>query len=270
MNKENDSPVLAIMRPERYLDESSRLARSMGFDPLAVPFVELVDNTDEGFDPFIERVLEKKSDYVIFTSANGIVFTLKKLAQSRKQEFIDALNTTKVVAIGPNTRRELEKYKIRTYSVPDVYSSQGMVKHLCSSVKNRVIEIPRSSYGAPELVSGLKDCGAEVFETHVYTLRMLAGEDQKELIESAVNGQISAFAFTSSMMVHSFFKLAESLGLTDKIISSLNSSVVAAIGEPTARTLNKYNIQVDLIPDNYVFEEVLKKIRQYLCDPDSC
>ncbi len=264
MTSQRTRPVIAIMRPERYLEESAKLAEDMGFEPILVPMVQLIEKESEYFDGFVTRVIDGLSDYVIFTSANGIIFTLNQIELSQKKKFIDALNSTKVIAIGPNTKKELEVNGIKIHSIPDVYSTHGLLDHLCNKVSGKNIEIPRSLYGAPELVTGLKSCGANVHEIHVYTLQMLEGEKQKQLINSAIRGEISAFAFTSSMMVHSFFKLSEKMGHNETIVDALNNSIVASIGAPTAKTLESYNIVVDVIPENYVYREILIKIKQYI------
>ena len=99
--------VIAIMRPAGYLAGSSRLAASMGFSTINAPMIDVVDKKDANFDGFVQRVLEGESDYVIFTSANGVEFTLLKLTDP--EYFIEQLNKTHVVAIGPKTRDALLK-----------------------------------------------------------------------------------------------------------------------------------------------------------------
>lgn len=259
-------PVIAIMRPEGYLEESVKLARSYGFDTIAVPMIEIVDNLDSRFEGFVERVLGKLCDYVIFTSANGIKHTLSKIPEVERQDFIDALNSTNVIAIGPNTRKALLKAGIGDSGMPEVYSSNGLVEYLCKEVDGKTVDIARSSYGAPILVSGLENCGASVLETQVYTLTMPDGDEQKELIRSALEGKISIFAFTSSMMVRNFFSQADSIGAGEQIVNVLNNSLVAAIGIPTADTLRGYGVEVDIIPDKYIYEGILTGAKKLILD----
>src|SRR5665811_1295307 len=79
---EEKRPVLAIMRPENYREKSEALARDYGFEPLYAPMIRLEGMKDEGFEPFVQRVLAGTSDYVVFTSANGISFTLEKFSEN--------------------------------------------------------------------------------------------------------------------------------------------------------------------------------------------
>ncbi|MCD4703643.1 MAG: uroporphyrinogen-III synthase [Methanosarcinaceae archaeon] len=261
-NNDTIRPVVAIMRPERYLDGSSKLAESYGFKPVAIPMIELRNMKDDVFDTFMSHVLGGISDYVIFTSANGIDYTIEKVPISQRQAFIDALNNTKVIAIGPTTREQLLELGISVLGMPGVYSSQGLVEYLCSQIDGKVIDIARSAFGSPTLISGLEDCNASVFETKVYTLVRPKGEQQEQLIQKTLAEEISVFAFTSSMMVRSFFEQADSMGEKDEVMNILNRSVVVAIGKPTANTLNEYGIEVNITPQKYTFEEMLRKVRE--------
>ncbi|MDD2440372.1 MAG: uroporphyrinogen-III synthase, partial [Methanosarcinaceae archaeon] len=202
-------PLLALMRPEGYREKSEKIARDFGFEPLYAPMIRLEAIKDEGFEPFVQRVLEGKSDYVIFTSANGVTFTLDKLSEAEKQSFTEALKQRKVLAIGPNTQKELEKIGIFKPFMPEAYSSTGIVKALGPKIKGKVAEIARSAYGAKILVEGLRACGATVYETHVYTLGMPEGPLQQALLKRSLAGEVQAFAFTSSMRVRNFFKHEE-------------------------------------------------------------
>jgi uroporphyrinogen-III synthase len=85
----------------------------------------------------------------------------------------------------------------------------------------------------------------------------------KGLIRSALEAGYS-FCLTSSMMVHNFFDVAKELETGDDIVQVLNGSIVAAIGLPTAETLRGYDVNVSVIPEEYTFEEILKKIRDML------
>ena len=264
MIDKDQKPILAIMRPESYLEDSVKMAEAFGFDTVEAPMIEIVDMRDDEFDGFVKRVLVGRSDYVIFTSANGIDFTLRKIPEEDKDEFIDALRHTNVIAIGPNTHKALMKLGIEGSGMPAVYSSEGLVEYLCPHIGGKTVDIARSSFGATVLISGLEKCGASVFETQVYTLARPEGEAQKELIRRALDGKISVFAFTSSMMVRNFFVQADVMGVSDRIVSALNDSLVSAIGIPTAKTLKSYGVDVKIIPDRYTFEAMIDKVRSYI------
>jgi uroporphyrinogen-III synthase len=258
MNPET-TKVIAIMRPIGYLTESVKLARSMGFEPITAPMIDVVDKTDANFKGFVERIMEGAVDYVIFTSANGVEFTLLKLRQP--DEFIEQINKTEVVAIGPKTKKALLKNGIHVNMVPASYSSIGLVKEL-KDIKGAIIEIARSSHGTPELVKGLLENGAVVHETQVYEIIMPDDERHRKLLERALEGKIDIFAFTSSMMVRNFMTIADEMIVKNEIIRILNEKMVAAIGIPTSQTLAGFGVKTDIIPENYTFEELLQKCKE--------
>lgn len=254
-------PVLAIMRPESYREKSESLARDYGFEPIYAPMIKLEGMKDEDFEPFVQRVLAGTSDYVVFTSANGITFTLDKLSETEKENFITALKKSRVIAIGPNTEKELIKIGVDNPFLPGDYSSEGIVEALCPEVKGKTVDLARSAFGAKVLIEGLEKCGATVYETHVYTLSIPEGAVQKKLIERTLAGEVDAFAFTSSMMVKGFMKHAEQLGAERTIKEILDRAVVGAIGTPTGNTLKKHGVEANIIPDEFTFEALLKAIK---------
>lgn len=261
---EQKRPVIAIMRPSVYKEESVKLAESMGFEALAVPMIELTGMEDSSFKPFFQHIVKKEADYVIFTSANGLDFTLRKIPYAMRDMFIEALNRINVIAIGPTTKKALEEEGINVMGMPGVYSSKGLVEYLCKDVRGKNVDLARSVFGSTVLTEGLARCGANVLETKVYSLFKPDGEEQKDLIRSALEGKITAFAFTSSMMIHNFFEVAKEMEAENEILKVLNESIVAAIGLPTAETLRGYKVNVSVIPDEYTFEEILRKIKDML------
>lgn len=261
---EEKIPVIAIMRPESYREKSEKIAREYGFEPIYTPMIRLEGIKDDGFEPFVQRVINGTSDYVVFTSANGITFTLDKLTEAERENFITALKKARVIAIGPNTEKELVKIGIENSFLPADYSSEGIVEALCPEVKGKTVDLARSVFGAKLLIDSLEKCGATVYETHVYTLSIPEGAAQKELIERTLAGEVDAFAFTSSMMVKGFMKHAENLGAAEAVKETLSRAVVGAIGTPTGNTLKKHGINANVIPDEFTFEALLKAMKQEL------
>ena len=259
----NPHPLIAIMRPTRYEKESIHICQAAGFEVISAPMIEILDKKDEHFDGFVARVLAGQSDIVIFTSANGIDHTLDKI--TGRENFIQALNHCKTIAIGPKTREAAQNKGITISFVPQSYSSECLVKAIAPDVKGKVVEIARSSHGAPILVEGLENAGARVNETQVYQIaRPVRNAQQEKLVSALIENKVDAIAFTSSMMVRNLFELAFEMGIRDKLTKALNSQdlVVAAIGDPTSKTLNIYKLQVNIISKEYTFEALIKEVQK--------
>lgn len=256
-------PTVAIMRPERYEQDSMQICRQAGFEVISAPMIEILGKKDEHFDGFVSRVLTGKSDIVIFTSANGIDHTLDKVPD--REVFISALNRLTTIAIGPKTREAAEEQGIEISFMPGSYSSTGLVEAIRHEGKGKVVDIARSSHGAPVLVDGLKAAGAEVFETQVYEIARPAKDSaQEELVQAILDQTVDAVVFTSSMMVRNFLDLASQIGVRDMVIQVLNSEgmVVAAIGHPTANTLNMNKIQVTIVSSEYTFKALIHEVKK--------
>ncbi|NKQ39624.1 MAG: uroporphyrinogen-III synthase [Methanosarcinales archaeon] len=253
--------TIAIMRPLSTMEKSISLANSFGFDIIAASMVEIVDMKDKKFKYFINSVIECKADFVIFTSVNGIKFTLCKLTNESRMKFIEGLKSTNVITIGPITKNALMKLGIKS-TIPDNdnYSSEGLLKCLCKKVKDKTVFIARCFYGSKFFIPSLEKCGAICFETNVYSLDMPNGAAQKKLIQEAIFGNISIFPFTSSIMVHNFVKQIKNYDLNLNVKDVLQNSIVAAIGIPTADTLKQYGITVDIIPSKCTFEAMIEDI----------
>ncbi|MDP2766415.1 MAG: uroporphyrinogen-III synthase, partial [Candidatus Methanoperedens sp.] len=176
----------------------------------------------------------------------------------------EQLNKTHVVAIGPMTENALLKSGIRVSFVPESFSSEGLVEQL-AEIEGAVIEIARSSHGAPELVEGLKKKGAIVHETQVYQIISPRDERHEVLMQRALAGEVDIFAFTSSMMVRNFMALADEMGVKDELIRVMNEKNVAAIGKPTADTLSEFGARVKVMPKQYTFEELLLECKRQDC-----
>ncbi|MCL2863883.1 MAG: uroporphyrinogen-III synthase [Methanimicrococcus sp.] len=257
-------PVLAIMRPETHTDASEEIAEQIGFQPLCVPVVAIKGMKDDAFDGFVRRVMSQETNYVIFTSANGIDFTLKNLEGTGVDEttFREALKKVQLVAIGPATRKRMESCGLTSSLMPGEYSSEGLVNDLGKAAAGKVIDIPRSFYGSEVLVLGLKEAGATVYQTHVYTLDIPESGPAEELIDQIIDRKIDAFAFTSTMMVKNFMSLADKMGEKDTVIDILNDSLVGAIGYPTAQTVESFGVKVDVVPEEFTFEALVRAMKE--------
>jgi uroporphyrinogen-III synthase len=134
-----------------------------------------------------------------------------------------------------------------------------------TGIEGAVIEIARSSHGAPELVKGLLEKGAVVYETQVYQIISPRDERHVMLMKRALSGDVDIFAFTSTMMVRNFMTIADEMRVKDELIRIMNEKTVAAIGKPTADTLSGLGVEVKVMPKQYTFEELLKECKKYDC-----
>ncbi|MDY6966611.1 MAG: uroporphyrinogen-III synthase [Halobacteriota archaeon] len=252
---------ITIVRPKDRIEESVKIVEAYGFEAVVAPMIEIVERNDPEFHVFLNRLMDDAVDYVIFTSVNGVKFSLKKVED--EAGFIERMNRLKIIAIGRPTKLFLEERGMAVDIVPEDFSSSGIVTELSKKeIKGKKIEVLRSSHGSKILIDKLKDLGANVHEVQVYSITM-AGDlfRQKKMIESAVKGEVDIFTFTSRMTVLNFLKVADETGLRKEIIDVMNKKVVSAIGSPTKETLEENGIRVDFVPDEFTFEAMIRGIK---------
>lgn len=68
------------------------------------------------------------------------------------------------------------------------------------------------------------------------------------------------FAFTSSMSAKSFIDEAKKHYTDEEVEDMLDCAIIAAIGEPTQKTLEDLGVRVDIVPKDAIFDVLLQAI----------
>ena len=250
--------TLAIIRPKNQLDDSKKIVESFGYRALGTTMIDVTPLRDPFWHYFLDELKIGKVDYVIITSANG--------AHICEMLGLNASNippSTKIVAIGPQTRAALLKEHLRVDLVPSEYSSRGLVK-MFNNIDKKSIWILRSAFGSSELLEGLENAGAAVHEIVIYTLKKLCGAPQQAFVREVVEGTVAGVLLTSGMTVRAFFDCASRTRTREQLIARLGEMVVGAIGKPTAEALCEMNVQVDVIPKKATFRELVTAVHSTL------
>lgn len=125
-------------------------------------------------------------------------------------------------------------------------------------LKGKRVVVTRASSQAGQLRSLLEARGADVLE--IPTIKILppqSQEEKRDFVETVANiHSYDWIVFTSVNGVEQFFE-AYYKAYTDA--RSLGGARIAAVGPSTAAMINSYRYAVDLMPDEYVAEALLKK-----------
>lgn len=238
---------IAVFRPaDDRLEAAVAYLESLGVQPVADPLLA-VEAT--GASP------RSDAEFVVFTS---------KTAAGLLDSWSPGRAT--VCAIGPRTADALDAVGIPVELVPETYSSAGLVDALGPRVAGARVEVARSDHGSETLLAGLEDAGAYVHETILY--RLVRPPDAGETVQEAINGEIAAVLFTSSLTVEYFLDAAADRECRAEAIAALNQLVVGAIGDPTRNTACSAGIDVDIVPEEATFEALADRVVSRL-DADS-
>ena len=255
--------TVAILRPSDRQEESVELARKMGFDTVFASPIDLTTNDTPEFVAFLRSLSNGDVDIVVLTSSTAVKSTFE-LAQKHGQveELSRGLRNVQVIAIGPITARTAEKEWMKVETLPEKFTSEGLVQLLSKKgIGGKQVVILRSDQGSDVLMKGLTGLGASVQEIEVYKLtKVKTGRPLLDMFYKGIRGEIDVFAFTSSMSARSFIDEARKHYPDDEVDDMLDCAVIAAIGEPTKNTLEELGVRVDIIPKDATFEGLLQAI----------
>jgi uroporphyrinogen-III synthase len=260
--------TVALTRPSGQAEEAGKLIEQKGGKPYYIPAIEIKGLSDFSLvKKFINELVNGKVDYVILMSTNGVKF-LFSIAESLKQT--DALRIglakTFVIAVGPRTAQEIEALGVKVSLVPEKYSSEGLIECLQGyNLAGKTIRIPRTTGATPTLTEKLKAIGADVEEIYVYESGLPVDETLKEQFFKDLNaGKIDAIVFGSGLSAKNIFKMLTEKASMEKLRRIINGKVtVVAIGPTTAEALSELGIEVDVMPQDYLFENALAALAQY-------
>ncbi len=255
---------IALMRPIEKLPESMELARSLGFDPIGAPMIEMRKISGNEFRNFLVALSNRSVYICIVMSENVMRFALENAGSYvSKDRFIDQLSHCTVMAIGEKTADSLREVGLEPNDTPSVLTIKGLTSHIQGhyDILGRRIEILTTSKGSTALADKLSEIGAEVHVLPLYSIELPEDlTEPKKLVQQSIRREIDIFAFTSSTTVENFLQIAKDLGVRDKLVDILNDKIVAAINIATKKKLESEGIGVMLTPKEATFEDLLHTI----------
>ena len=237
--------------------EMAQLIANYGGAPMVAPSTrEVPEGPNEDELKFAAGLRENRFAVVIFLTGVGT----RHLAQAiesvcPREEFVAALARTKVVARGPKPVAVLREFGVPiTLAVPEPNTWKELLRALDQNreqipLQGKQVAVQEYGVANPELYSGLRERGAEIFPVHVY--KWEPPEDTgplRQAITALSHGEVDVAMFTSSPQVHHLFQFAAEMNLRDQLLRGLRRAVVASIGPTTSSTLRDFGIVADLEP----------------------
>lgn len=276
----------------RRASELAHLITSFGGRPYLAPTVGIEASQDisKEVDFFINKILEKKIDYVVFMTGPG-VYTLMSTAKNLgiEKKFTEALQQTTVIARSLKPKIALEKHGVKTDIIPEENTAEGLAKLLKSfNIAGKNIAILWHGSYSPLLKNEIHAVGGQVLEasTYRYSLELkesgarilemmgfqyIPPDEAKvvKLIEDIGKGLVDAITFTSPPSVRDLFKIAEDYNLREPLQYYLNNEViVVAVGPSTMKTLEENYVHVDVMPNLYKMGPMIKSLSDYIGQAD--
>ncbi|AKH96588.1 uroporphyrinogen-III synthase [Halanaeroarchaeum sulfurireducens] len=233
--------TVAVFRPDdERIEAAVTLLESLGVEPVPDPMLA-VEATG--------AVPRSDAAYVVFTSTTGI-----GLAAGRGW----APEGQRLAAIGPKTAERAEQAGFTVNIVPEEYTSEGLVAALEDEVQGATVEVARSDHGSEVLLDGLAAAGADVHETVLY--RLVRPAEAGTSIDRAIEGNLDAVLFTSSLTVKHFFDAARERGVAAELREVMANVTVGCIGPPTRETAGAAGLECAVVPDDATFDALARAV----------
>jgi uroporphyrinogen III methyltransferase / synthase len=230
---------VVVTRAREQASELRRLLEDSGAHVLQFPTIEIAP--PESFAA-LDRAIDAKYDWLVFTSTNGVQFFFERLFARGKD--VRALGGTKVAAVGQSTAEELRKRGLAPDVVPERFISTELLPLLAEDQRGIRTAVVRAEEGREELIEELRRRGGEVDLVVAY--RTIAADyDLDELRRLIAEDAIDAVTFTSASTVDHFFeKLNE-----EERSKVLLRATIASIGATTSAALEKYGRGPDVVAE---------------------
>ena len=250
-----DKTIVITRTIEQSRESSSALTR-LGAEVIVFPTLEIVPPSNwTDFDLVIMK--PDKINFIIFTSAHAVEMFSKRCEELNIK--IDFSNI-KVVAIGNKTSSVCSDFNIPVHIIPAKFSAEGVIEKLSKfNLKDKIVFIPRSAIGREELPRGLKDLGAIIKSVPVYNVSLPTKEHITENLEILKKSSPDLFIFTSPSTFENFLQILNIVNPAEYF----KGYDIAAIGPTTKTTIENSRVKVNIMPDEFTIDGLIKKITDF-------
>jgi len=234
---------IAITRARRSAPDMALQLSALGAQVLEYPTIEIVPPIS--FDALDRAIADLEAyDWLIFTSANAVETFAERLAASSRD--LRGLRA-KLCAIGPATRKAVEKMHLKVDVVPEEYVAESLIEALQGhDMTGRRILIPRAAVARDSVPEALRAMGATVEIAEAY---------RTIVPESGAAPAADWITFTSSSTVKNFIALNEP--------GAIHRYKTASIGPITTETLKMHGVEPTIEAKPHTTEGMIDAILRH-------
>ena len=241
---------VVVTRAREQASELKRLLEESGAQVLQFPTIEIAPPLS--WDS-LDRVIESKYDWLVFTSINGVQSFFERLYAKGKD--VRSLAGTKIAAVGQVTAADLRARGIIADVVPERFISTELLPLLAEDQRGIRTAVIRAEEGREELITELRRRGGEV-DLGIAYRTIAADSDLDELRSLIASDAIDVVTFTSASTVEHFFAK-----LTPEERARVNARArLASIGPTTSEAIRRYGKEPDLVAETATIEALHAKL----------
>ncbi len=240
----------------RRAEDVARLIEKHGGVPHVSPSLREtpLDDHRSAID-FAHRLITGDVDIVVFMTGVGFQELLAIVRRHvDQQRYLDTLSDIITIARGPKPAAAMKEVGLTpTFRVPEPNTWRQVLQTIDASVPvaNQVVALQEYGQTNASLIAGLEARGAAVLRVQVYRWDLPADIGPlAQNVRDLADGRLDVLLFTSAHQVVNLLRVADDLGLTDRVRQRLAQTVVASVGPTTSEMLRERELPVDIEPEH--------------------
>lgn len=269
-----DGVRILVGRAKHQAGALSTELRKQGAQVLEIPFIEI--RQPRSFRPLDAALKSLDSyDWLILTSVNGVEsmwarierlhlkLETNRATRRRKERAASAAEGQRpsIAAIGPATKKAIEKRGLPVDVVPKEYVAESVVRSLKTKVKGKRVLLVRAKVARDVIPRELRKAGAHVDVIEAY--ETVAPQTSRRRLQAALKDpkkRPHVVTFTSSSTVKNFMTLVGKR-------TNLTGIRMASIGPVTSATLRENKRTVDIAAKQYTIPGLVAAITKAVRTP---
>lgn len=240
----------------RNAQEMARMIARFGGQPHVSPSMREVPLAEsrEAID-FAHHLITGGIDVMIFLTGVGFKHLLAAAERHVDRErFLNSLRDITTIVRGPKPLAAMREVGLTpTHRVPEPNTWREVLATIDGGipVANQTVAVQEYGITNHSLMAGLEARGARVHQVKVYQWELPENTAPLEAnVRALAAGERDVLLVTSAHQVVNMFRMAEKLGLVEKLKEGLRKTVIASIGPTTSEMLRDSELAVDLEPEH--------------------
>lgn len=245
-----------VLLEARMNSELAGLVRRHGGEPVSVPAVREV-TVDSGAEvaALIDGLSSSAVSFIVFQTGVGVMTLLNEAEKlNRKEELIEALRRTGVIARGPKPTAVLSRNGLKpNVATKEPFTTADLLEAMQPlEIENKTVAVLHYGERNAALAESLTTRGARLQELCLYEWFLPEDSSRLEqLIDEIIEQDFTAIAFTSQIQARHLFQLAEAASKAEALRDALNHGlVVASVGPTCTSVLQTLGVEVRVEPEN--------------------
>lgn len=250
---------IVVTRARSQASELVERIEELGGEPYEFPVIETIMPESAEKKAKIAAALGalESYDWVFFTSANGVEFFWRHLAELGAD--IRGLHRARIAAVGPGTAAALAQRGVMAEELPAKFQAEGLIETFGPRLlPGQNVLLPRGDLARDWLPDKLRELGLQVTDVDTYET-VVTGEDDIELLKLLEEGRVHAVTFTSSSTVRNFIDILKRMGVEDPL-QLLENVTIACIGPLTEQTAVELGLTPGLMPEEATIDSLIQEL----------